>query len=42
VHRISNDLHHPWLLGYRRPLFWNSWWHLVDVDVALREQRVRA
>ena len=30
-HRVSNDLVHPWLIGYRRPLFWNDWWHLVDI-----------
>lgn len=32
VHRISNDLLHPWLHGYRRPLFWQEWWHMVDID----------
>jgi hypothetical protein len=40
VHRISTDLWYPWLIGYRRPLFWNEWWHLVDVDHArLRAQQ---
>jgi ABC-type transport system substrate-binding protein len=33
VHRITNDLAHPWLVGYRRPPFWQEWWHNVDVDV---------
>jgi ABC-type transport system substrate-binding protein len=33
VHRIINDLAHPWLVGYRRPPFWQEWWHNVDVDV---------
>jgi hypothetical protein len=23
---------HPGLTGWRRPLFWNEWWHFVDVD----------
>ena len=23
---------HPWLIGYRRPLFWQEWWHYVDID----------
>jgi ABC-type transport system substrate-binding protein len=32
VHRISNTLAQPWLVGYRRPLAWNDWWHLVDID----------
>jgi ABC-type transport system substrate-binding protein len=32
VHRISADLWHPWLIGFRRPQFWNEWWHMVDVD----------
>ncbi|HEY6132561.1 MAG TPA: ABC transporter substrate-binding protein [Rubrivivax sp.] len=32
VHRYTNDLVHPWLLGYRRPLFWLEWWHMVDID----------
>ena len=36
VHRISNELVHPWLIGYRRPLFWNEWWHVVDIDDARR------
>ncbi len=36
VHRIYTDLAHPWLVGYRRPLFWNRWWHMVDIDPALR------
>jgi ABC-type transport system substrate-binding protein len=32
VHRFNNDITHPWLLGYRRPQFWNEWWHVVDID----------
>ena len=32
IHRISNDLTQPWLIGHRRPLAWNDWWHLVDID----------
>jgi ABC-type transport system substrate-binding protein len=34
VHRIANELLHPWVFGYRRPIFWNDWWHKVDVDPA--------
>jgi ABC-type transport system substrate-binding protein len=40
VHRISTDLWYPWLIGYRRPLFWNEWWHVVDVDMALRAREL--
>ena len=36
VHRISTDMWYPWLIGYRRPLFWSEWWHLVDIDVTKR------
>ncbi|HSW05368.1 ABC transporter substrate-binding protein, partial [Aquabacterium sp.] len=32
VHRIEIDLVHPWVIGYRRPLFWNNWWHMIDID----------
>ena len=32
VHRIANALVHPWVIGYRRPVFWNEWWHMVDLD----------
>ncbi|MFN9187417.1 MAG: ABC transporter substrate-binding protein [Betaproteobacteria bacterium] len=38
VHRILTDFWHPWLHGYRRPLFWQTWWQYVDIDVqALRK-----
>ena len=36
VHRFSNELVQPWLVGYRRPLFWHEWWHLVDIDDSRR------
>ncbi|MBT9487863.1 MAG: bicyclomycin resistance protein [Rubrivivax sp.] len=32
LHRISNDLTYAHLIGHRRPLFWNEWYHLVDID----------
>jgi ABC-type transport system substrate-binding protein len=35
-HRISTDMWHPWVSGFRRPLFWQEWWHMVDVDVEMR------
>jgi len=34
VHRISTDMWHPWVIGYRRPLFWQEWWHMADIDSA--------
>ena len=34
VHRFYNDMAHPWLLGFRRALFGNRWWHMVDIDPA--------
>ena len=34
LHQYADVLAHPWLDGYRRPLFWNHWWHLVDIDTA--------
>ncbi|MEY3475492.1 MAG: hypothetical protein RL087_1950, partial [Pseudomonadota bacterium] len=34
VHRFSNELLQPWVQGYRRPVFWNDWWHVVDIDAA--------
>jgi ABC-type transport system substrate-binding protein len=39
VHRISTDMWHPWLIGYRRPLFWDEWWHMVDIDDSRRVGR---
>ena len=34
VHRMYNDMAQPWLVGYRRALFGNRWWHMVDIDPA--------
>ena len=31
-HRLVADLMHPEVHGIRRPLFWNEWWHFVDVE----------
>ncbi len=36
VHRFVADMMQPWLEGYRRPLFWLEWWHMVDIDPARR------
>lgn len=32
VHRMITDFSQPWLSGYRRPLFWSTWWQYVDID----------
>ncbi len=41
AHRIHTDLVYPWVYGFRRPLFMGSWWHMVDVDPALRRKRLK-
>ena len=38
VHQFVDILAQPWLAGYRRPLFWYDWWHLVDIDLARQPQ----
>ncbi len=35
VHRFNNELVRPYLLGYRRPIAWQEWWHMVDIDTSL-------
>jgi ABC-type transport system substrate-binding protein len=32
LYRMITDMAHPQLVGYRRPLFWQDWWHVVDID----------
>ena len=32
THRILTDLATPAVVGYRRPPFWQDWWHTVDID----------
>jgi ABC-type transport system substrate-binding protein len=39
VHRIINDMAQPWLIGYRRPLFRNEFWHFIDIDPAARRPK---
>jgi len=33
VHRLDSELLHPWVSGYRKPLFWQEWWHMIDIDI---------
>jgi ABC-type transport system substrate-binding protein len=32
THPITSDLVQPWVVGYRRPLFWQDWWQYVDIE----------
>jgi ABC-type transport system substrate-binding protein len=41
THRISTDLNHPWLTGYRQPLFRIGFWQYVEVDPAERARLAR-
>jgi ABC-type transport system substrate-binding protein len=34
VHRIGTDLWQPWVAGYKRHPFTNSFWRYIDVDAA--------
>jgi ABC-type transport system substrate-binding protein len=38
VHRKSTDMWHSWVIGFRRPLFWQEWWHMVDIDLSRKPQ----
>jgi ABC-type transport system substrate-binding protein len=38
VHRMEADMLHPWVVGYRRPLFALGWWHRVDIDNSKRAE----
>jgi len=35
VHRLLTDMSYPWLIGYRRVIFWQDWWQYVDIDTTL-------
>ncbi|HVK30992.1 MAG TPA: ABC transporter substrate-binding protein [Burkholderiaceae bacterium] len=41
VHRIWNDLAHPWVIGYHRNVFVREFWKYVDVDMNERAERGR-
>jgi ABC-type transport system substrate-binding protein len=36
LHRIQVEVWQPWLAGYRSALFWQDWFHMVDIDEAKR------
>jgi ABC-type transport system substrate-binding protein len=39
VHRLISDLAQPWVVGYRRPLFWLDWWQYVDIDESKKKPK---
>ncbi|MDH4287531.1 MAG: ABC transporter substrate-binding protein [Aquincola sp.] len=39
VHRISTDMWYPWVIGFRRPLFWQEWYHMVDIDLSKKPRK---
>jgi ABC-type transport system substrate-binding protein len=39
LHRISTDMWHPWVIGFRRPVFWQEWYHMVDIDIKLKQEK---
>ena len=32
LNRVSLDMTQKHVVGYRRPVFWQDWWHYVDID----------
>jgi hypothetical protein len=36
-HRFVADMMWPEVQGYRRPVYWYEWWHMIDVDPALAQ-----
>ena len=32
LNRVSLDMTQKHVIGYRRPVFWQDWWHYVDID----------
>jgi len=36
-HRFVADMMWPGVEGYRRPVYWNEWWHMVDLDPVVRQ-----
>jgi ABC-type transport system substrate-binding protein len=36
THLVATALVQPWLVGYRRPLFWNNWFEYVDIEPGRR------
>ena len=32
THLAAIAISQPWLVGYRRPLFWHNWFEMVDIE----------
>ena len=39
LNRLSIDMTQAQVVGYRRAVFWQDWWHYVDIDESLRRKR---
>ena len=39
LNRVSIDMAQPHVIGYRHPVFWQDWWHYVDIDPGLIVKR---
>ena len=40
VHRILTDLAWPWLIGYRRQFYSNTFWQYIDIDTELQSKLI--
>ena len=40
-HRITTDLMHPWVVGYRRNPFVREFYKHVDVDPVIQQREMR-
>jgi ABC-type transport system substrate-binding protein len=40
LHQYTDVVAHAWLDGYRRPIFWQHWWHMADIDLVRRKQGI--
>ncbi len=39
LNRVSIDMAHAHVVGYRHPVFWQDWWQYVDIDPGRRQAR---
>ncbi len=42
LNRLTLDMTHKRVVGYRRPVFWQDWWQFVDLDDAASGAAKRA
>jgi ABC-type transport system substrate-binding protein len=40
-HRKSTDLWYHWVIGYKRPLFWQEWMHMIDIDLSKKRETLQ-